>query len=128
MTSHGRTVDGSALIYGCAAEVAGAVIGDSVKVGTSPTLAAAIPSADIDAAIGRQAQTALDILQQRRSAQALGDAVIIHIGNNGTFTTNQFDAMMQALADRRVGIFVNLKVPRGWEEPNNQVIADGLYR
>ena len=41
----------------------------------------------------------MDILQQRRDSQALGEAVIIHIGNNGTFTAKQFDAMMQALAD-----------------------------
>ncbi len=127
-TTPGRPGDGPAQIYGIAPDVAVTVLGDSVMVGAAPTLAAAIPSADIDAAIGRQAQTALDILQQRRSAQALGDAVIIHIGNNGTFTTNQFDAMMQALADRRVVIFVNVKVPRSWEEPNNQVIADGVHR
>src|SRR2546425_11611020 len=127
-TTPGRPGDGPAQIYGIAPDVAVTVLGDSVMVGAAPPLAAAIPGADIDAAIGRQAQTALDILEERRSAQALGDAVIIHIGNNGTFTTNQFDAMMQALADRRVVIFVNVKVPRSWEEPNNQVIADGVHR
>ena len=103
-TAPGRPADGPAQIYGYAPNVAVTVVGDSVMVGAAQTLAAAIPGADIDAAIGRQAQTALDILEERRSTHALGDAVIIHIGNNGTFTTKQFDAMMQALADRRVVI------------------------
>jgi peptidoglycan/LPS O-acetylase OafA/YrhL len=120
--------DISAPVYGVAPGVAVTVLGDSVMVGAANNLAAAIPSADIDAAIGRQAQTALDILNERRSAQALGDAVIIHIGNNGVFTTKQFDAMMQTLADRRVVIFVNVKVPRSWEQPNNEVIASGVPR
>src|SRR5207247_6667737 len=115
-TAPGRPADGPAQIYGYAPNVAVTVARDSVMVGAAQTLAAAIPGADIDAAIGRQAQTALDILQQRRSAQALGDAVIIHIGNNGTFTSNQFEGMMRALSDRRVVIFVNVKVPRSWEE------------
>jgi peptidoglycan/LPS O-acetylase OafA/YrhL len=124
----GRPGDAPTPIYGYAPDVAVTVLGDSVMVGAAQTLAAAIPGADIDAAIGRQAQTALDILQQRRGAQALGDAVIIHIGNNGSFTAKQFDAMMLALADRRVVIFVNVKVPRSWEEPNNEVIGKGVKR
>ena len=79
-------------------------------VGAARKLAAAIPGAEVNAAIGRQASAALEILRQR-SPQALGDAVVVHIGNNGTFTARQFNGMMQELADRRVVIFVNVKVP-----------------
>jgi hypothetical protein len=103
-------------------------IGDSVMVGAATELAGAIGSAEIDAAIGRQAQDAVKILQQRSAAGALGAAVVIHVGNNGVFTTGQFDAIMQALADKRVVVFVNIKVPRTWEGPNNAVIANNVAR
>jgi len=103
-------------------------IGDSVMVGAAPELARAIPGADVDAEIGRQAQAVLNILLDRSAAGALGDAVVIHVGNNGIFKSSQFDAMMQSLADRRIVIFVNVKIPRDWEGPNNDVIAAGVGR
>ena len=115
-------------VYSVSPEIAVTVLGDSVMVGAARSLAAAIPRADIDAAIGRQAQDALGIMEQRRRSQALGDAVVIHIGNNGAFTEKQFNAMMANLADRRVVVFVNLKVPRSWEQPNNEVIEIGVRR
>jgi lysophospholipase L1-like esterase len=36
--------------------------------------------------------------------------------------------MMQALAGVRRVLFVNVKVPRPWEQPNNDVLADGVRR
>jgi len=114
--------------YGSASGVTVTALGDSVMVGAAPELARAIPGAEVDAAIGRQAATALSMLRERSAEHALGDAVVIHVGNNGTFTSKQFDEMMQVLADRRVVVFVNVKVPRAWEDPNNSVIADGVSR
>jgi peptidoglycan/LPS O-acetylase OafA/YrhL len=103
-------------------------IGDSVMVAAAPELAAAIPGAEVDAAIGRQVQAALALLQQRSAAGGLGEAVVLHVGNNGTFTAGLFDSIMGVLADRRVVVFVNVKVPRDWEGPNNGVIASGVGR
>jgi hypothetical protein len=97
-------------------------------VAAAPELAAAIPGAEVDAEIGRQVQAVISLLQRRSTAGALGDAVVIHAGNNGTFTPSQFDAIMGVLADRRVVVFVNVKVPRDWEGPNNGVIASGVTR
>jgi peptidoglycan/LPS O-acetylase OafA/YrhL len=104
------------------------LIGDSVMVGAAPELARAIPGADVDAAIGRQVSAALNLLRQRSAAGALGDVVVLHIGNNGTFTSGQFDSIMQVLADRRAVIFLNVKVPRSWEGQNNGVIGAGVSR
>jgi len=103
-------------------------LGDSVMVGAAPELAGAIGSAEIDAEIGRQVSTAINILEWRRAAGTLGDTVILHVGNNGTFTESQFDTIMQTLADRRLVLFVNVKLPRSWEGPNNEVITDGVGR
>lgn len=103
-------------------------IGDSVMVGAAAELAGAIGGAEIDAAIGRQSQDVVRILQQRGASGGLGEAVVIHVGNNGVFTAGQFDSMMQALSDRRVVVFVSVKIPRDWESPNNSVIAHGVAR
>jgi peptidoglycan/LPS O-acetylase OafA/YrhL len=117
---------GPAPAYAPVSGAAVSMIGDSVMVGAAPELARAVPGAEVDAAIGRQVSAAIDLLRSR--AGSLGDAVVMHVGNNGTFTSSQFDAIMTVLADRRIVIFVNMKVPRGWEGSNNGVIADGVAR
>jgi lysophospholipase L1-like esterase len=103
-------------------------IGDSVMVGAAGELQRAIGNPAIDAAVGRQAAGVIDILQGRRDAGQLGDVVVIHIGSNGTFSTEQFDEMMRVLKDVPRVVFVNVKVPRTWEQPNNAVLADGVRR
>ncbi len=67
-------------------------------------------------------------LQARRDEGVLGDTVIVHLGNNGTFTDQQFDALMAILGDVPRVAFVNDKVPRVWEGPNDAVIAAGVQR
>jgi len=103
-------------------------IGDSVMLGAATTLAPAIGNIEVDAEVGRQVSTAIEILKVYRDAGRLGEVVVVHMGNNGTFTAGQFDEMMQVLANVRRVVFVNLKVPRDWEGPNNTVIAEGVAR
>jgi len=103
-------------------------IGDSVMLAAANDLALAISGIEIDAEVGRPVSVAIDILRACRSAGQLGDIVVIHIGNNSPFTSGQFDEMMELLADVSRVVFVNLKVPRGWEGPNNTVLAEGVAR
>jgi hypothetical protein len=35
---------------------------------------------------------------------------------------------MQALSGVEKVVFVNVKVPRAWEQPNNEVIAEGVQK
>jgi lysophospholipase L1-like esterase len=35
---------------------------------------------------------------------------------------------MGVLADTRRVVFVNVNVPRAWEQPNNEVLAEGVRR
>lgn len=103
-------------------------IGDSVMVGAGPWLAANFAGLDIDAAVGRQVSQAVSLLRQRRDEGTLARNVLLHIGNNGTFTASQFDQIMEiAGPDRRV-FFINVHVPRSWEEANNRVISQGADR
>jgi peptidoglycan/LPS O-acetylase OafA/YrhL len=103
-------------------------LGDSVMLGAAPSMTAAIPNLEVDAAVSRQVSGGIDVLAARRDAGTLGDVVIIHLGTNGTFTSGQFDDMMGILSGVQRVVFVNLKVPRDWEGQDNSVIADGVSR
>jgi peptidoglycan/LPS O-acetylase OafA/YrhL len=101
-------------------------IGDSVMQGAAYALSDDIPNIDLDAAVGRQAAAAVDLLSEKAAAGALGDIVVIHIGNNGTLTSSQFDQIMAVIGHNRKAIFLNLHVPRTWQDSNNAVITNGV--
>ena len=104
-------------------------VGDSVMLGAADQLYRDIDNLTVmDSEVGLQASAAIDILRWRRASGQLGDVVIVHIGNNGIFTARQFDEMMRILAGVRRVVFVNVNVPRAWERPNNEVLAQGVRR
>jgi lysophospholipase L1-like esterase len=70
----------------------------------------------------------IEILKKRRTAGRLGEAVVVHAGDNVPFTAQQFDEMMGLLEDVPKVLIVNVKVPRPWEQANNEVLADGVRR
>jgi hypothetical protein len=99
-------------------------VGDSVMLGGALELRKLFGDLDIDALVGRQPAAGIDILRTRRAAGTLGGIVIIHLGNNGPFTAEQIDEIMGLLASVRQVVFVNVKVPRRWEGPNNIILAE----
>ena len=104
-------------------------IGDSVMLGAVGGLQKDIHGLTVvDAEVGLQVYAATDTLRYRRASGQLGDVVIVHLGNNGTFTKGQFDEIMRILSGVGRVVFVNVTVPRAWEEPNNEVIAEGVER
>lgn len=103
-------------------------IGDSVMLGASLYLGKTLGNVDVDAKLGRQVSAAIRILQERKQANLLAPVVVVHMGNNGTFSARQFDEMMALLKDVRRVVFVNDKVPRKWQEPNNTALSEGVKR
>lgn len=103
-------------------------IGDSVMLAAAGDLALTISGIEIDAEVGRPVSAAIDVLRALYNAGQLGDVVVVHIGNNSPFSPSQFDEMMELMAGVSRVVFVNLKVPRGWEGPNNAVLAEGVTR
>src|ERR687886_23022 len=108
-------------------------IGDSVMLGAVEALQQKMPNLGLLNAQGsRQPAAAIDIMRQWRTAGYLGDAVVIDIGNNGPFTSEQFDEMMGVLAGVPKVLIVTLTVPPGVENPvaasNNTVLIDGAQR
>jgi peptidoglycan/LPS O-acetylase OafA/YrhL len=104
-------------------------IGDSVMLGALRGLQKDIQGLTvIDAEVGLQVYAATDILKSRRALGQLGDVVVVHLGNNGIFTKREFNQIMRSLSGVDRVVFINVSVPRAWEEPNNQVIAEGVER
>jgi len=97
-------------------------VGDSVMLGAVPNLQA-LGTVEVDAAVSRQFPAGTDILTARYAAGTLGDVVVVHLGDNGLITGAQFDQMMSVLAGVQRVVFVNLKLPRDWEGPNNALLA-----
>lgn len=104
-------------------------VGDSVLVGAANSLDRRLSSAGMelgaDASVGMQSTTAIGKLEALSSQGKLGEAVVIHIGNNGTVSGAQFERMMEATAEAEKVVVVTDKVPRSWEEPNNRVLRTG---
>ncbi len=103
-------------------------VGDSVMLGAADELVSDIPNLDLDAKVGLQVSEAIQILQARSDAGLLRQVVILDIGNNGPMTSDQFDQVMSIIGVKRRVIFVNLRVSRTWEAPNNDILAAGVAR
>ena len=103
-------------------------IGESVLLAARRGLEASIDGIEIDAAIGRHTKDTIAVARARRDEGRLADLVIVQVGNNGPITSGQFDDLMEALSGVERVIVVNVRVPRPWEGPNNDVLAEGVQR
>ena len=83
----------------------------------------------IDARGSRQIPEAIRVLRQLRASGKLGKVVIVHMGDNGVVTDQEFDQMMRVLSGVREVLVVNTTVPDGYQyAPNNKVLARGVAR
>jgi len=121
-----RPEDIGPINFGPAKEPTVLAIGDSVMVGAIPQLEGIFHRLAVNARVGRQVNEGIELLQRLRSQGVVFDIVIIHLGNNGLFTSEQFDRMMQLLSDVHRVVFVNVKVPRRWEAEVNNVLGVGV--
>lgn len=104
-------------------------VGDSVMLGSARQLQEAVEDlTTIDAQVGFQAEDIIQVLRSRRDSGQLGNIVVVHIGNNGPISREEFDEIMAALDGTERVVFVNDRVPRPWEAPNNEILAKGVRR
>jgi lysophospholipase L1-like esterase len=110
--------------------VAGTVtaVGDSIMIDIQPYLEADIPGVAVDGVVSRQFETGIGVVQADRAAGTLGSVLVVELGTNGSVTSADVDAMMQAAAGVKRVVFVNVDVPRPWEAPDNAVLAAGVAR
>ncbi len=95
------------------------VVGDSVTIDAAPALQAIIPGVQVDAEVGMQWETGVQVLQQLRSSGQLGAVVVVALGTNGPVSVAQFQQMMSVLQGVSRIVFVTNHAPDWWEEQNN---------
>ncbi len=95
-------------------------IGDSVMIDITPYLKNTFPDIRIDAQIGRQLSKAIPVVEQLKNEGNLGSYVIIGLGTNGAFTTEQLVSLIKLIGNERKIIFINTRVPRPWESIVNE--------
>ena len=113
-------------------------IGDSVMLGAANQLIDTIDPVfatptdphvtTVDAAESRQFDAGVDNIQQRKDDGTLGQIVIVQLGTNGIIDPADLDHLLQGLSDRAEVVLVNLKVPRSWEQANNETLAAGAAK
>ena len=103
-------------------------VGDSILIDMQPNLEADIPGIAVDGLVSRQFETGIGVVQADRAAGTLGSVLVVELGTNGTVTSGDIDAMMQAAAGVKRVVFVNVDVPRSWEQSDNATLAAGVAR
>ncbi len=103
-------------------------VGDSIMLDIQPYLEADLPGVQVDGVVSRQFETGIGVVQADRAAGTLGSILVVELGTNGSVTSADMDAMMQAAAGVKRVVFVNVDVPRPWEATDNAVLAAGVAR
>ena len=102
-------------------------IGDSVMAGAVGQLEKVYDGPiEVDAEVGRSFEAGVDVLQAKADDGSLGDVVVIHLGNNGLVDPNQVKRLVEMAGKKRPVIFVNVRVPRRWQELVNSALADSV--
>ncbi|MDO8309453.1 MAG: acyltransferase family protein [Actinomycetota bacterium] len=99
-------------------------LGDSVMLGARSTLVDVIPGARVDAAVSRFPGAFVGRIKKLRAQDKLADTVVLHAATNGVLPADMLREMLDLLSGYGRVVVVNASVPRSWEEPNNDAIAD----
>jgi len=84
----------------------------------------ALGNVEVDAAVARQFDAGVKVLQARRDAGTLGDVVVVHLAGNGYIQAWQFDQMMSILGGVSRVVLVTVRMDREWQDANNGLLAD----
>jgi len=102
-------------------------VGDSVMLGATDALVAALPGIAVNAAVGRQVSEGVDIVRSLAAQNTLPQVLLVHLGNNGDARASQFDDLISAAGPALI-VLVTVKVERRWEGPNNDIIRSFVDR
>jgi peptidoglycan/LPS O-acetylase OafA/YrhL len=112
-----------------ACEVSGSqvtAIGDSVMLASAAALEARLPGIYIDAKVGMQMQTGLQLVQGLAANGLLRRYVVIGLGTNGPITPGEI-WQLRAAAPHRELVIVNTYGPMSWESQVNSVLASSTW-
>lgn len=95
-------------------------VGDSIMVSSSDELDAF--EWVVNAQVGRQFSTGVRVIRRWASRGSLPRRVIVHLGTNGAIDPADCDSLVEAAGPKRRIFLVTVKVPRGWQDPNNDLL------
>jgi hypothetical protein len=98
-------------------------VGDSVMVAATPALDAALPGISVNAMVGRQFSTGLQVIEQLKSAGALRPIVVVGLGTNGPVTASEISELFAEIGPDRRLVLVNTYEARSWEQEVNETLA-----
>jgi peptidoglycan/LPS O-acetylase OafA/YrhL len=101
------------------------VFGDSVVLGTEPSLTAALgPDTTFNAQVGRQPNITIDAIADTVQAGELPKRVVASLGDNGLLTTAMLRYMKSVIPPGDQVVIVTPRVPDPWGPESAQVIRD----
>ena len=108
-------------------------VGDSVLLGAAAAVQSTLTGPFnggvlVNAAVSRHAGTCIRVLEAFARKSVLAPLVIVHCGNNGALGPGFVDEVMRVAGTHRHVMFVTLKVPRGWQDPDNAELASDVAR
>jgi len=98
-------------------------IGDSVMVASTPALDHALHGIYIDAMVGRQFYTGLQVIADLKSRGLLRSIVVVALGTNGTVTGDEIRQLFAEIGPDRRLVLVNTFEARSWEQEVNSTLA-----
>ena len=98
-------------------------VGDSVMVASTPALQAALPGIYIDAMVGRQFSTGLQVIASLKAQGLLRPIVVVGLGTNGTVTAGEISQLFAEIGPDRKLVLVNTFEDRSWEQEVNSILA-----
>ncbi|WP_411350096.1 hypothetical protein [Paenibacillus sp. WLX2291] len=99
------------------------MIGDSVTVGIAPYLQEQLPNMTIDGKVSRQMSQADDVINNLVANNKLGDHVILELGTNGPFSSDQLRSVLQSLSSAKQVLLVTARVPKPWQDTVNDTMT-----
>jgi len=101
-------------------------VGDSVMVASTPALDHALPGIEINAMVGRQFYTGLQVIAQLKASGQLRPIVVVGLGTNGTVTAQEIGQLYAEIGPHRKLVLVNTFEARSWEQEVNSMLASAV--
>ncbi|MGI9645636.1 MAG: acyltransferase family protein, partial [Ilumatobacteraceae bacterium] len=101
-------------------------IGDSVMVGAIPALNDR--GLVVDAKESRQFSNGVELVEELRADDRLGDELVIHLGTNGPIGADDMEVLMAAVSDVATVVLVTIDADRDYTSGNNALIYDAVNR
>ncbi len=92
-------------------------------VASTPALQATLPGIYIDAVVGRQFSTGLQVISDLKAQGLLRPIVVVGLGTNGTVTAAEISQLFAEIGPDRKLVLVNTFEDRPWEQEVNSILA-----